>query len=363
MLPLIHTWSGLFPSTVTPKKPPSYHEIMESFINQTASPNFTKATWKGQCLYPWYIPPAMQQQSWFQPFLRHLQQVDLSKAASRYIQMRDCARWWSASPQISFNDTPPRSRLVGWKPKPLPPLGYKRPKCKNFGQKLVPRGRCSSVHEVLWRALDKLGILYFPRSGTELGILRGGQYLTSDGDLDIFVDMPQKMLIKTLKKVLKLQVYLREYDQPYWFCSYVVWKAEGGPEVHMVFNNWMEDELSHGNFSQRSGYLETCECFMNSVPMSCHKEAAYRTWLMYGPAWRVPLQAKAMDVPHRAHEYNVVGVLSGLVSKDGVIHEEAIRALDKNIIYSPLEMQMILAQVNELHALISCQKRRQCIKG
>ena len=136
MLPLIHTWSGLFPSTVTPKKPPSYQENMESFLNQTASPNITKETWKGQCLYPWYIPTAMLHQFWFQPFLRLLQRVNLSKASSRYIQIRDFARWWSATPQIRYDTPPLRSRLVGWKSKPLPPTGYKRPKCKKLWPKI-----------------------------------------------------------------------------------------------------------------------------------------------------------------------------------------------------------------------------------
>ena len=57
----------------------------------------------------------------------------------------------------------------------------------------------SSVHEKMWKVLDKLGILYFPRSGTDLGIARGSSYLSSDGNLDIFVDMSQRQLLELSK--------------------------------------------------------------------------------------------------------------------------------------------------------------------
>ena len=57
----------------------------------------------------------------------------------------------------------------------------------------------------------------------------------------------------------------------------------------------------------RPTFHDTCECMMNSVKMSCHKQALRRTYLMYGPSWRVPLHAKGLDVPHRAKPYNIAG--------------------------------------------------------
>ena len=154
-----------------------------------------------------------------------------------------------------------------------------------------------------------------------------------------------------------------EYKPPYWFRSEVHYNVGGCPHVHMVFNDWMEDEKSQGDYYKRSGFQDTCECYMNSVPMSCHKDIVYRTWLKYGPSWRVPLHAKALDVPHRAREYNVVDKLRTLASSDGVIYEDAIRGLDRTILYDADEMKMILAQLNDLHALINCQAKARCLKG
>ena len=83
---------------------------------------------------------------------------------------------------------------------------------------------------------------------------------------------------------------------------------------------------------------------------------------MYGPSWRVPLHAKALDVPHRARGYNVASKLNKMVSKDGVIREQDVQDLDKRIEYTKGEMEMILAQLNDLHALIRCQNDELCRK-
>ena len=50
--------------------------------------------------------------------------------------------------------------------------------------------------------LEKKGIVNFPTSGTELGVVCGSPYLPSDRDIDVFVAMPQGQLFKELVGVL-----------------------------------------------------------------------------------------------------------------------------------------------------------------
>ena len=87
--------------------------------------------------------------------------------------------------------------LKEWKSKLLPP-GYKKMPCVGFGRKVVHRTPCGDLHEPVWRTLDNLGIVYFPKVGSDLGAVRNSAYLSSDGDMDVYVDMPQKALLKEM---------------------------------------------------------------------------------------------------------------------------------------------------------------------
>ena len=75
----------------------------------------------------------------------------------------------------------------------------------------------------MWKTLDQQGILYWPRAGTDLGIARGSSYLSTDGDIDVHVDMPQKQLLEILKKHLNPAPHLDESSGEMWFTTEVHW--------------------------------------------------------------------------------------------------------------------------------------------
>lgn len=87
------------------------------------------------------------------------------------------------------------------------------PTCE-FGQAEVKGSRCTDRLKNLFEALDELRVVYFPRSGTELGIVRGSAYLSKDGDIDLFVDMPKKLLYQKLKGRLKPPPFIEKVFKP-----------------------------------------------------------------------------------------------------------------------------------------------------
>ena len=83
----------------------------------------------------------------------------------------------------------------------------------------------------------------------------------------------------------------------------------------------------------------------------------YSIYIQCGPSWRVPISAKQLDKPAIAFKYQHTGAILNNLSRDGVIHEDVVRGLDKKVNYTEAEMQMVLAQLNVLKALIDYQKR------
>ena len=177
-------------------------------------------------------------------------------------------------------------------------------------------------------------------------------------DIDLFIDYPPKYLVKILQTVLTPKPYL---SGPAWkVATETWWKNKGCPTVHMVFNDWAADEMQQ-DFG-RPTHDDICECTMDGVKMACHKQTLRRTYIMYGPSWRIPLHAKGLDVPQRAKPYNVAGKLVKWTSKDGVIHEKTLQDLDETQKYGKIEMEMSLAHVNVLKNLIDYQKRTKDTK-
>jgi hypothetical protein len=280
---------------------------------------------------------ALREHDWYNAYAERVRMVRPIPDCPGCSMKSACARWWHSTPQRIYADLPVRK----WNEERLRPkqhvFGEVRP-CKDFGQKSVPSGRCSAPFQKLFDALDRVRAVYFPRSGTELGIVRGSMLLSADGDLDIYVDMPQRKLLEALKKELSPEPKLNGNGKT----AEVHWRAQSGcPIVHMVYNDWISGELQHTD----TVAADLCRCKMDSVELFCHRDGVKRMYTQYGPSWNVPLGIKQVDMPfwaqsHKSHSW-VVSMrkkLKSLVSgKTGVI--ETVEGTDD---------PMALAQLNVL---------------
>ena len=92
--------------------------------------------------------------------------------------------------------------------------------------------KCSVSLEQLFKALDALDVVYFPRAGTELAFVRGG--VVKDTDIDVFVDFPSAKLLQALKPLMRNIGKL--YAEGSGLSQELHWKSPCFLEVHMIFN-------------------------------------------------------------------------------------------------------------------------------
>ena len=222
---------------------------------------------------------ALREHDWYNAYAERVRMVRPIPGCPGCSMKAACARWWHSTPQRMYTEFPLRE----WSGILRPATAL--PRCP-FGQAKVS-DRCSSSRQKLADALNRLRVVYFPRSGTELGIVRQSGFLSADGDIDIYVDMPQTMLFE------KLDLTPRPHLSGKGVKAEVHWKDGDCPEVHLVYNDWISDEMQH-----RAGPDDLCLCQLNSVEFMCHKQARERMRVQYGPSWEIPLGVKQLDSPY-----------------------------------------------------------------
>lgn len=242
-----------------------------------------------------YQYKCLQTESWYPRFLKHLRIVQGLQPCPQCTKPRKfeaavkpaCSRWWKPQHQHTFYEKPMRVFRNSTKPK-----NFVLPKCA-FGQEIVPRTKCSDGQEQLFKALNSLGVAWHPRAGTELGIVWQSSYLSKDGDIDIWVDMPIDMLLEKLSKVLSPKPHTAGRG----VSKEIQWKGHSGktwcPEAHIIYNDWTMDE-----YEKITNRDDLCSCKLNSVDVVCHKDAPGRMYSHFGPAWVAQFGLKGFDVPY-----------------------------------------------------------------
>jgi hypothetical protein len=200
--------------------------------------------------------------------------------------------------------------------------------------------KCVHAQQLLTSALNAMGVVWHLRSGTELSAVRTGEIDAHDGDIDIYVDMPTSLLHEKLSRVLKTPYpHISGSGVP----AEVHWTRPGCPETHLVYNDWMSEEMQ-----TRATHATLCTCHLNGVVYKCANAAKERMYVQYGPSWNVPLHIKCMDVPnfyrvYPDHPYTRAARsrLSGMVNKSSGRIEAAGLKLGRSD-----GMDLIVAQLN-----------------
>eukprot|EP00946_MAST-07B_sp_MAST-7B-sp1_P005150 g5150.t1 len=212
--------------------------------------------------------------------------------------------------------------------------------CEDFGQESKPLLSCSTEYQKLFNALDKIRAVYFPRSGTELGIVRQSELLAADGDLDIYVDIPSRTLSELLGKELS--------PAPRVTGGEVHWRARSGcAEVHLVYNDWVTNMLQRRSSTSAD---DLCRCKMNSIDLFCHRDGVMRMYKQYGPSWRVPLGVKQVDMPGWAKAHKSHAWVSKLREKLDSLKNPKTGVIEK---VEGFDDPLILAQLNVLARSVS----------
>ena len=307
----------------------------------------------------------MKAASWYPVYRSHLENVSLENVNVNHVarvsygvpdRTLACARWWHHTPESHPDDW---VRLSVWTP--VLKSNYVRPAC-DFGQELKPRSTCGDKMAALWSALDDLGVVYYPLGGTELGVVKGSTLLKVDGDIDLFVDMPEVKLHEALKGKISISLYKDFQVLPNY--QFGVWNIGSGCwRVNFFFVDY-QPYHSLLDLHRRALHSDTCRCMIDSVPLSCHREGLHRMPQFFGPSWRVPLGVKWLDNPGLVIHFRKKGwsgwatesirellaKLKSMQSKNGLIEEDGVRRQAPGVVFDDGEMDMVLAQLNVLLA-------------
>lgn len=262
-----------------------------------------------------------------------------------------CERWWHPRPH--HFDSPLRKYDGN-----LRSSQQTVPRC-TFGQAsaAIHKTNCTPSVQTFITALESLRVSYFPRSKTELDIVSGSHYSSDDDDIEIYVDLPPVTLYYELQAKLNPPPRLSGSGAT----TEVHWHAGGCPNIRIVYNDWISDELQ-----QRAQPSDLCTCKLRSVELRCHRDGPNRMYAQYGPIWMVPLSYEVMGVTQQAFtnlSYTQVKTCRSKLEEladqtSGVIGLHALRKLmrtSRRVQLLPNKLDtaesepLILAQLNALY--------------
>ena len=297
----------------------------------------------------------LRQTSWYPLWEKQVNAVNLENCPEGGERLC-CSRWWHDSPQSEYY-----SKLAKpYTPKPDVPLRT-RAECSFQNKERGYSSECGMRLETVFGELDKLGVVWFIQDGTEMGAVRKSSLMSADEDIDIFVNLPSiNDLIEKFESKTDFQLTLKFHNTST-FWNLEGKKKRGGPinvgcsRLHIYVLDWMLREMK-----MQPLFQDTCTCYIDSIPVSCHKNAEKRLFIEFGPTWKIPIPIKNLENPLWLIDNAVVRrtnhareILKSLAPTTGVIDAKTIRAIDPSIEIQEDEMPFILAHLNVVKDLIN----------
>ena len=304
------------------------------------------------------LSPQLKNTSWYRIWEEKVKLVNLTNCPKGAKRMC-CSRWWNSQPQSQYYPKPP----IPYPPAIGKPL-TSRPDCafQINGNERGSMSNCAARLKPVFEELDKLGVVWFIQDGTEMGVVRNSTVMSADEDIDLFVNLPS---LKEFREKFGNKTEYREYGSWRSTCLFMKGNGTFSPKdpinlrcnkLHVYILDWMLREMK-----MEPRFEDTCTCYIDSVPTSCHRDAEHRMFLQFGPTWKIPIPIKNLNNPtvfqNNPGNYrtkNARKVLKAIASSSssGIISEEEVRKLDPTIEISKDEMPFILAHLNVIKYFI-----------